>query len=253
MSRSFTYPALALRVRPSGESNRDAWFLTSGEGVIRATVFGGPKSKLRAHISPFHTGTLWIYHDPSKDSRKVTDFDVRSWRPGLRERYERSMAASSLAETVLATQGGGGNWDTALALANNALDALDSADEACCTRIVIHFLWNWALFLGIGPDLDRCAACACEPSREGILWFSKREGVLLCPACADAQKRAARDESLVPVMPGARRWLATVEKLPPAWLARYMLDARSLAHAKALVTNLMALALGRWLATWDVV
>jgi len=48
MSRSFTYTAQILSVRSSGESNRDATILTAEEGIIRATVFGGPKSKLRA-------------------------------------------------------------------------------------------------------------------------------------------------------------------------------------------------------------
>ena len=96
MSRNFSYSVLTLRVRPSGESNREAWFLSAEEGIFKATVFGGPKSRLRSQVAPFHQGRLWIYHDPVKDSRKVTDFDVSSWRPGLRELYERVMAADAL-------------------------------------------------------------------------------------------------------------------------------------------------------------
>ncbi|MDR1286997.1 MAG: recombination protein O N-terminal domain-containing protein, partial [Treponema sp.] len=114
MARSFIYSALVLRVRSSGESNREAFFLTAEEGLVRATVFGGPKSKLRAHVAPFHRGTLWVYHDPVRDSRKVSDFDVQLWRPGIRESYERTMAASSLAETILAAYGGGGGWSGGL-------------------------------------------------------------------------------------------------------------------------------------------
>ena len=53
------------------------------------------------------TSVCEVYHDPSKDSRKLSDFDVRSWRPGLRELYERAMAADAVAETVLASHGGG--------------------------------------------------------------------------------------------------------------------------------------------------
>jgi DNA repair protein RecO (recombination protein O) len=246
MSRSFTYSSLILRVRSSGESNRDAWFLTAEEGIIRATSFGGPKSKLRAHISPFHTGTLWVYHDPVKDSRKVTDFDVHSWRPGIRERYERMVSASSLVETILATQGGGGNWNTALTLASSALDALDRVDEAHCTHVMVHFLWNWALFLGIAPELEHCAACACPPSADGLLWFSKRDGVLLCSNCA-------RKHDAVAIRPGARRWLAVVENLSPDLLVRYTLDAQALASARFMTTHLLAGALGRWLSSWDAV
>jgi DNA repair protein RecO (recombination protein O) len=263
MIRTFTYAALVLRVRPSGESNRDAWFLTAEEGILRATVFGGPKSRLRAHVAPFHRGDLWIYHDPVKDSRKVTDFDVRSWRPGIRELYERAVAAGAAAETILAGHGGGGNWPAALALADGALEALEGADEGACTRIFIHFLWNWAEFLGVRPELNRCSSCACEAPADGVLWYSRYEGALFCPACAQADlspglKRpgdrsagfAGRGD-LLPVGPGARRWLDTAGVLPPALLSRYTLDGAPVREAKALATSVLACALGRRLATWD--
>jgi DNA repair protein RecO (recombination protein O) len=195
MSRSFTYAALILRVRPSGESNRDAWFLTAEEGILRATVFGGPKSRLRAHAAPYHQGQIWIYHDPVRDSRKLVDFDVRSWRPGLRELYERTMSAGAVAETILAGYGGGGNWGTALTMAEKTLDALETADGEGCARILIHFLWNWAELLGQRPELNRCASCsstpgggeaykACEAGRDALLWYSPHEGTLFCSSCA---------------------------------------------------------------------
>lgn len=256
MVRSFTYSALVLRVRPSGEANRDAYFLTAEEGVLRATVFGGPKSRLRAHVSPFHRGTLWIYHDPVRDSRKVTDFDVRSWKPGIRELYERSAAAAAIAETILTAHGGGGSWAEALALADGALDALEGADESCCTRIFIHFLWNWLELLGLRPELNCCASCACEAAGDGLLWYSRYEGALLCPSCAGLPGPAAAlpssgPEGLLPLGPGARRWLGAVQDLPPSLLVRYIPDRASLAQAKALLTELLAAALGRRLVSWE--
>ncbi|MDR2020628.1 MAG: recombination protein O N-terminal domain-containing protein [Treponema sp.] len=195
MSRSFTYTALILRVRPSGESNREAWFLTAEEGILRATIFGGPKSRLRAHAAPYHQGQIWIYHDPVRDSRKLVDFDVRLWRPGLRELYERTMSAGAVAETILAGYGGGGNWEAALAMAEKTLDALETADGESCVRILIHFLWNWAELLGQRPELNRCASCgnspgggeeykACEEGGDALLWYSPQEGTLFCSSCA---------------------------------------------------------------------
>ena len=108
--RNYSCRALTLRVRETGESNRDAWFLTATEGIMRATVFGGPKSRLRSRVAPFHEGTLWVYRDPVRDSRKAEDFDVQHYRQGLRELYERAMAANAVAETILSSHGGGGNW-----------------------------------------------------------------------------------------------------------------------------------------------
>ena len=262
MTRSYTYSALALRVKPTGESNREAWFLTSEEGLIRATVFGGPKSRLRSQVAPFHEGKLWIYHDPVRDSRKVSDFDVQSWRPGIRELYERTMAADALAETILASQGGGGAWPRAAELAGSVLDALEAADPAACSRMGIYFLWHWAAILGAKPDLSACGGeCqapergnarnnACEARQDGVLWYSARKEALFCEKCAQAQ-RTDRQPPLMRLGPGARRWLSEIESLPAAALARISLDTPSLEQARALSQAVLAGALGRKLPTWE--
>ena len=247
MGRNSSCSALILRVKPSGESNREAWFLSEGEGLLRATVFGGPKSRLRAYVSPFHQGTLWLYHDPVRDSHKISDFDVRNWRPGLRELYARTMAASAVAETILATHGGGGNWQNALALAAASLDALETAGEKTCVRIFLHFLWNWADLLGIRPDLRFCASCASEIPRDKSLRYSSAEGSLLCTDCA------AGERGSFSVGPGARLWIKASENLDPSHLARLSLDDASLNQARALITTVMAGALGKKLHTWDLV
>jgi DNA repair protein RecO (recombination protein O) len=227
MARLFTYSALVLRVRSSGDSNRDAWILTAEEGILRATVFGGPKSKLRAHVEPYHRGKLWVYLDPVRDSRKITDFDVQSWKPGIREKYERSAAAAAIAETILSAFGGGGSWEEAFRLADASLGALETADEPCCTRIFIHFLWNWADILGVRPDTEEREAIACDPPGNGLPWDQVSLG------------------------PGARRWLTAVQDLDPSLLARYTLDEGSARQARHFVTAVLMDALGRRLKTWD--
>jgi DNA repair protein RecO (recombination protein O) len=252
MTRSFTYNALVLRVKPSGESNREAWFLTAEEGILRATVFGGPKSKLRAYVAPFHQGTLWVYHDPVRDSRKVSDFDVRLWRPGLRESYDRAMGADAVAETILSSHGGGGAWGHALELAGGSLDALENADEKTCGRILIHFLWNWADVLGVRPDIKTCASCACEARPDEVLWYDPREDGLFCSDCVDRTGAGG----LFSVGPGARRWLLAVQDLDASALSRGLLsrltlDEVSRGQAKALAVAVLAGAIGKHLPTWD--
>ncbi|MDR2629792.1 MAG: DNA repair protein RecO C-terminal domain-containing protein [Spirochaetaceae bacterium] len=247
MRRTFTYSALVLRVRPTGESNREAWFLTAEEGILRATLYGGPKSRLRSHVAPFHRGTLWIYHDPVRDTRKVTDFDVHSWRPGLRETYGRSMAAFSLAETILASHGGGGSWPEALSLADGTLEALETADERVGSRLVIHFLWNWAELLGIRPPLDRCASCACEAGADEVLWYSPGSGGLFCASCGENQGKLLRLDG------GGRRWLRTVGPLKSGLLSRYIPDGESFRQVRAVVLGIVADALGRRPDSWDYI
>jgi DNA repair protein RecO (recombination protein O) len=241
MSRSFTFQALVLKTLNSGESNREAWFLTAEEGIVRATVFGGPKSRLRSHVAPFHRGTLWIYRDPVRDSRKVTDFDVQSWRPGLRELYERAMAAGAVADTVLAAHGGGGDWEEALGLADRVLDALEKADQEGCVRVFLRFLWKWAAFLGLRPE----PACACGAPADGLLWFDRRKGVFLCPSCAGMEgsdgRGYAEGTGLLPLNPGGWRWLRGLGNLDPV----------SLRQARAILCAMMGEILGRELSTWN--
>jgi DNA repair protein RecO (recombination protein O) len=254
MPRNFTYDALILRTRPSGESNRDLWFLCAEEGILKATVFGGPRSRLRSHAAPFHSGTAWIYRDPVKDSRKLSDFDVRFWRPGIREQYERTMTAGAVAETILVSHGGG-FWKTALELANTVFDALDSADDTLCGKIFIYFLWYWADILGTRPDLNHCVSCGREAGTDNErpsagtasaarFFFSAREGGLLCGNCADGPPLPAAG-------PGCRRWLAAAENLPPSRLGPCSMDENSFREARTLVCAIVGEALGRKPATWD--
>jgi len=257
MPRSSVYSALILRTRASGESNRDAWMLTAEEGILRATVFGGPKSKLRSHAAPFHSGRVWIYHDPVRDTRKLSDFDVLSWRPGLRELYERAMTADAIAETILATHGGGGNWEAALALAEPALDALETANEEFCTRIFIQFLWRWAAFLGIQPQAEQCAHCGEQAQADAIMLYSSADNALCCAACVQAgahdeiENAAGASSGFMQINPGCRRWLLTAAAHAPADMGRYTMDAKTLREAKLLTQALVAAALGRRPASWD--
>ncbi|GHU13938.1 recombinase RecO [Spirochaetia bacterium] len=250
MNRTAVYNALALRVRPSGE-HREAVFLTGEDGIVRATVFGGPKSRFRSHVAPFNSGRLWIYRDPAKDTRKVSDFDVQSWRPGLRELYERSEAANEMAALVLKSYAAGGEplsesteqggaFAGALDLALSTLDALENADEACCRRLVIRFMWIWAGLLGMRPDPEHCSSCACEAAADGLLWFIRGEG-LLCQDClrrVETRGGRAADYGL-PLGPGARRWFLAVENRPAADIVRISLDTESLAEARALTDALL--------------
>jgi DNA repair protein RecO (recombination protein O) len=244
MSRTFVYSALVLRNRPSGESNSEVTLLTAEEGVIKATVFGGPKSKLRAHCASYNSGQVWIYHDKAKEYAKLSDFDVHSWRAGLRELYDRTMSAGAVAETILSSHGGGGEWAAALTLAAETLDALESADEELCGKLLIHFLWRWAGFLGIQPHLENCAACG-KDADDTTLWFSARESAALCAACAVEQT------GLLQINSNCRIWLSAVNTLAPEHLHRYSMDNKSFNEAKSLSTAVLAGALGKRLNSWN--
>jgi len=243
MSRTAIYTALVLRNRPSGESNSEITLLTAEEGIVRTTVFGGPKSKMRSAAAPYNSGKAWIYRDPAKDYGKLSDFDIHSWRPGLRELYERTMAAGAISQTILSSHGGGGDWASAMKLAESALDALENANEELCSRLFVHFLWRWSGFLGIQPHLECCAA---GDNFTSPLWFSLRENNALCGNCVPSDKTGH-----IQLNPGCCKWFSAVEELDPSYLHRYSMDKRSFDEAKLLVTSVMTGALGKRLSSWE--
>jgi len=227
--------------------------LTAEEGLIRATVFGGPKSRLRSHVAPFHAGTLWIYHDPHRDSRKVSDFDVNSWRLGIRELWERAITAEAITETILASHGGGENWVEALKLAENVLNALDEADPVACSCIGTYFLWHWARILGARPEFPICSSCASETGDNGALWYSAREEALLCEKCYQEKCFHGPNtaNSAFRLGPGAINWLKAIETLPSDTSVSVNADVDALGQARAFSRALLAAAIGRSLPTWD--
>ncbi len=245
MNRSTVHEALVLSIRPFGETNRDALFLTADLGLVRATVFGGPKSKLRAHVSPYHRGDLYLYRDPVRDSRKVVDFDVASWKPGIRESLARSFAAAAVAETVAMSHGGGGDWEEALELADETLALLSEADDRLVATPFLRFLWNWAELLGTKPDLDHCAACACAHRDDEVVWYSRQEGGTLCKSCAATFRQSGPG-----IGPGARKWLKAIGEARGESAMRIGLDKDSLAEATRFVEAVVADALEARPKTW---
>jgi DNA repair protein RecO (recombination protein O) len=243
MSRAVVHQALVLSVRAFGESHREATFLTAEAGLVRAALFGGPKSKLRAHVAPYHRGALYLYHDPVRDSRKVTDFDVGSWRPGLRENLERLEGAAAAAETVLASHGGGGNWPRALLLADATLDFLADAPSREVPLALVRFFWRWADLLGARPDMAECPGCACSPAGDEVVWYSASSGGLLCQRCSGGAG--------FELGPGARRWLEAIDATADErTAARIGLDAAGSLQVRRFAAAVLAAALGVRPRSW---
>lgn len=251
MSRNKTYTALTLQVRQIGEQNREAVFLSREVGIIRATLFGGPKSKLRSYVSPFHQGTLWIYEDPVRNIKKITDFDVQSWRPALRESYERLMAGSTLLEIVLASQGGGGSsWEEAFELTAESIEALSIIDKSKIPPMVIYFFWNWIKLLGLVPELDRCDLCACTVRPSEVVWYSSLEQQVLCDSCVGPEKKSIQG-GLFPVNGGGRRWISRILELPAKEILRYRVDETTMVQVQRLGTEILQHALGKPIRFWE--
>lgn len=183
MERNSCVHGLILLSRPYGENNRIITLLTSERGLIDAMQFGGRKSRLRSMLQLFHSGKIWLYENPSKEQIKITDFDVTSYRPTLRESLVKNWAASVAMETVLKTKCAG-EKEKAWILANAFLDGIDISDESEAKVALLRFLWRYLDLLGLQADTKNCAHCFSPLTTVGI--YSKSDSSFVCPDCAEA-------------------------------------------------------------------
>lgn len=164
--RNIQKEALILSVKSSGENNRIVSFLTKDEGILTSILYGGPKSKLRSLVSPFNSGTIYLYNDEAKHSSKITDFDVKKYHLSFRESLFKTWAANLAAEVVISTKCAA-SPDEAFVMLNGFIDGLDITDENQGQAGLIRFLWRYIGLLGVQPDTTLCQRCH-KPFYSGI-------------------------------------------------------------------------------------
>ena len=99
--RNTSFDALFLRSKDSPSGDRIATMLCSEEGIIDAFVFGGSRSSLRSSASPFVFAKVFVYSDPVKHYRKLSDMAIIESFTGLRDSYAKLWSASLIAELIV--------------------------------------------------------------------------------------------------------------------------------------------------------
>jgi len=238
-NRSWSAKALVLSLSTFGEGNREALLLTEERGLVRAAVFGGAKSKLRALVSPYQTGTAWIYSDPVRKSAKITDFDVQSWRPGIRESLVRTWCAAVCAEIVTRSHGVA-DWR----LVNGFLDGIAVAGDDECRMGILRFIWRILAAAGIAPDVSRCSRCGATPQNT-VLYYSPLDDSCACERCARPEERG------FPLSGEATRYLVAIDELSPGEVRSIRLPEGDYADIRGFLFFLATRMIGGGLKTLE--
>ena len=265
--RNFSTSALVLSVRTAGESNRTATLLTPGEGILNATLYGGPKSRLRSLVSPMNSGTIWLYRDESKRSAKISDFRVEKSRISLRENLFKAFAADLAAEIAIRTHCAG-NPGEVWTLLNGFLDGLEFFGEDQARAGLPRFLWRYVRLLGIEPDTSSCSQCGIRFGRgffggknggTGLsyrsgnkVFLDLRSGGFVCDDCAKSQvPQGDFPEDSVQASEGACEYLGLISTLSPKESRNTEAGDGVLGEAKAICVSIIEGAIGRRLATLE--
>ena len=243
MSRNSSCEALVLATRIQGENNRSVTLLTPDEGIVYTTLFGGPKSKLRAMVSPFNRGKIWLYTDETKHSSKITDFDVSHYHLSFRENLFKSWAANFAAEIVTKTKCAGSPADCWF-LINGLLDGMELTEEAAARLGLVRFIWRYLGLLGIRPQTRLCPACGKSfmsgplTEKSFLAAYEAGENAFVCDECTDVYSR--------PFVLGraALTYLEAVSDLSPREVRTITVDSKTMIEMKELCFYLIENACG---------
>ncbi len=255
MERNRTLRALVLAQRQRGENNRELYFLSDSEGLLSATLWGGPKNKLRSLLSPWHLGNLYLYHDPVRKSDKIQDFDPVNQFLGLREDLDRTWAASAISEVIIKSRA---SFDTlrgapieAFALCIDSLEGLEKAAPYATRPLFLRWLWRWLALIGYAYDINSCAICEKTFENGKVLWYDRRDNCFLCNSCKTGILETGRRSLYLPLSPGLRHWLVQSTLRSAKEQGRVSLERSLLEEASILIIAMALEILGKELETWN--
>ncbi|MDR1895019.1 MAG: DNA repair protein RecO [Spirochaetales bacterium] len=188
MERSHWREVIVLHCRRIQEFHKAVICLDSA-GEIRDAVLHGAykgKNRLSGSTEPFCRLRLLIYHDPVKNSSKISDGELLAAYPDFRGHLAKVQLAGLWGELLLRT-GAGGNREEAgqatFRLLRDALGLLGRTPPEHLDRLNGQFLWRFLQISGFGLDYRRCRNCGANLAA-GPFYYDLRETGFLCGPCA---------------------------------------------------------------------
>jgi DNA repair protein RecO (recombination protein O) len=229
MERNSTCKGIVLRNYRIGEIHKGVVLLTDRFGLLSAIAHGAyaQKGKLRSVTNPFCNGTFYLYHNPQKNSTKITDVSIDCFYQNLRDSLSKFYAASLWAEIVVKSFGGGDEGSPLYELLSRALEAADRADPRDVSRVSAQFIWRYLGIVGVRPALSECAVTGQGLQVAEEATYSRVHGGFVAEGYTQME-----DMSL---SPGARRYLEHTAQLPFSRAVDIKLDAGALASLRAVL------------------
>jgi DNA repair protein RecO (recombination protein O) len=192
MPASLVTPAIVLRSRPFGESDRIVSFLTADYGKITGIAKGAMRSRKRFvnSLEPFAQINLRFQDRPQSGLAFIVAADLVA---GYRHLVRSLETISHAAYLVEITDGLVGEREESLAVYHHLRDGLRRLETTGTSlRLLIAFELKLLRLVGYQPVLDNCKRCDNEfPDAAISQWYlSPADGGVLCNGCAGARREA---------------------------------------------------------------
>ena len=183
-------PAIVLRARPYGESDRIVSFLTEMHGKITGIAKGAKRSRKRFvnSLEPFSLVNLRFYERPQGNLVFILSSDLLFNFPRLVTSLDRISFASYLIEITDGLVGEGQEDRLVFQHLKSGLCYLNENDASL--RFLTLFELKLLQLVGYQPVLDGCKRCAKNRrDHPSSRWhFSLRDGGILCEPCSRLRK-----------------------------------------------------------------
>ena len=227
MQRSYFTDTIILNLKPTGENNSTVTMLTPDKGVIYATLYGGPKSKLRSLVSLWHSGKIWLYENPEKKQTKISDMEVANYHTTFGQNLFKQYAASLAAELAIKTRCAG-SPEHCFTLIQGFMDGMELCDEEQSRLGLIRFLWRYLELMGVRPDAGDSKVFAPD----AISYYNIVENCF-------TWERDEQSTHLIPVKNEAVSYLAAVSSLSPSEVRKIPVDKTVYGEIKQFVFFLL--------------
>jgi len=229
---SYPLTALVLRKTKLGETDLILTLLASDGRQVRAVAKGvrKPGSRFGGRLEPLSEVDLLLHTGRSLEV--VSEARTVSAHAALREDFDRSAASAVVADLLDKISVEGQSEPRLFGLAHATLDALETAPLERTPQLLVAFLAKAMAMHGYRPELESCAACACELGESTA--FSPTAGGSLCPACGSL------DPSSLEFPSQARDWLAVLLGETMARIAETEMPEAAVRDCFALVRSFVA-------------
>ncbi len=210
----FDSPAVTLRTRRLGETDKLVTFFTLRYGKVKAVAKGAYKTKSRygGRLEPFTHGNLIVFGKEKAGIFRLNSFDVVDPYLPLRRDFasvNRAFVAMELVEQTTE------DWDPNRKVFVELVAFLKSVAYADRDRGVLPlrlFESRYLALTGFGPRLNQCVHCGKAPT--GETGFNAARGGVVCGDCLPGDPFADR------VSLGAIRLMERGTVAEPSALAR---------------------------------
>ncbi len=190
MRLSYVTPAIVLRTRPFGESDKIVSLLTENFGKITGIAKGALRSRRRFvnSLEPFSLVNLRFQERAHSNLVFILGAELAHGFRHLTSSLESISHASYIVEI---TDGLTGERDESLAVFQHLRDGLCSLDaNGTSLRFLTTFELKLLKLTGYQPVLDACKRCGGNRLAEvSAQWhFSPADGGILCEVCARARR-----------------------------------------------------------------